>query len=78
MMAKCVVCGARIRWTRSRTYCVRHYWKLRRLSKRPRFELDEMAAEADNTKKLIAIVLDTEPTDEDVADLQRGDAVRSE
>jgi len=30
-----------------------------------------MAAEADNTKKLIAIVLDTEPTDEDVADLQR-------
>jgi hypothetical protein len=71
MTGKCVVCGTRIRWTRSKSYCVRHYWRLRLLSKKPRFELDELAAEADNTKKLIAIVLDAEPTDDDVADLQR-------
>ena len=71
MTACCAICGARIRWTRSKTYCARHYWRLRRLATKPRFELDELAVEADNTKKLIAIVLDAEPTDEDVADLQR-------
>ena len=71
MMTCCAICGARIRSTRSKTFCTRHYWRLRRLAKKPRFELDELAAEADHTKKLIAMVLDAEPTDEEVADLQR-------
>ena len=71
MNARCTVCGVRIRWKRSKTYCSRHYWRLRRLAEKPSFELHEMAAEADNTKKLIAIVLDDEPSDDVVADLQR-------
>jgi len=78
MNGKCAVCGKRIRWSRSKTYCTRHYWKLRRLAEKPRWELEGLATESDNTKKLIAIVLDGQRNDGDVADLQRGGALGSQ
>ena len=71
MNERCAICGARIRSNRSRTYCTRHYWKLRRLAEKPRFELEQLVAETEHTRKLVAIVLGHERTDEDVADLQR-------
>ena len=77
MNARCVVCDAPIRWTRSRTYCSRHYWRLRRLADKPRFELEQIAVEADHTKTLIGIVLDDERSQIDVAEPQRRDALRS-
>lgn len=71
MNGRCVVCGKRMWWTRSRRYCARHYWRLRRLGEKSQCELERLAAEADHTKKLIAIILDTEASGDDVAELQR-------
>ena len=77
-MAKCVVCGARCTTTRSSTYCNRHYWQRRRLLEKPTWELDRLVADTEFTKRLIAIVLEEQRNGNDVAEVQRGGAVRSE
>ena len=71
MNAACVVCGIRIRWKRSKTYCSRHYWQRRRLLDKPTWALDRIVADTEFTKRLIAIVLEEQRSQDDVADLQR-------
>ena len=78
MMARCVVCGGRCTATRSSTYCNRHYWQRRRLLEKPAWELTRLVADTEFTKRLIAIVLEEQRNQNDVADLQRGDALRSD
>ncbi len=71
MNARCVVCGERCATKRSRKYCSTHYWQRRRLLERPTWELERVIEESELTKKLIAIILDEQCTEGDVADLQR-------
>ena len=75
MNGRCVICGKRFHSNRSRTYCARHYWRLRRLGEKAEWELQRIAEEADHTKQIIAIVLDKQRTEDDVADLQRNDGL---
>lgn len=74
MIGRCSICGERLHWTRSRSFCTSHYWRLRRLREKPRFELQRLAREAECNKRLIEIVLD-EPTQEAVADPLRGNGL---
>ena len=78
MNGKCAVCGKHLRWTRSRTFCNRHYWRLRRLAEKADWELQRVAEEADHTKRLVAIVIEEQRRAHDVADLQRGGGLPSE
>ena len=78
MNGKCAVCGKHLRWTRSRTFCNRHYWRLRRLAAKAEWELQRVAVEADHTKHLVAIVIAEQRKAHHVAEPLRGGGLRSE
>jgi hypothetical protein len=75
MIARCAVCGVRFLVRRSRTYCNRHYWRLRRLGEKAPWELERLAREAEYTKTLISILHGEQPIENGVADLQRKDGL---
>lgn len=70
MNGRCAICGVHIRSKRSKTYCTRHYWKLRRLSEMSEVELQQIIDKTEDTRRTIIVVLGKR-TDDDVVEVQR-------
>ena len=57
MLSRCVICGRWYTPRKSRTFCERHYWQIRRLREKTREQLVALEQEAELTKACIAAAL---------------------